>query len=67
MAADVIGLIMDALIAVGDGIADFVISVFGTLVYDSATGLTDFASWGLIVLGFGLALSLFSMLVSRFL
>ena len=58
MVTDVISTIMDSLQAVFTGIGTSLTDLWESLIYDSSTGLTPFATWMLIFMGFSLGIGI---------
>lgn len=58
MASQVVQTFLDTISALFGGIADGLVNVFSTLIYDG-TALTPLAEWMLIFMGFSFALSIF--------
>ena len=58
MVAEIVGVFLDALEAMFQGVADTVITLFNTLVYVPGTGLTGIAIWSLVFGGISLTLGL---------
>ena len=51
--------------AIFGGIADGIVTLFGTLIYDSTTGLTDLATWMIIFMAVSFALTIFYALFRK--
>jgi hypothetical protein len=58
MVAEIVGVFLDALEAMFQGVADTVITLFNTLVYVPEEGLTGIAIWSLVFAGISLTLGL---------
>ena len=56
MVADIVGVFLDAIEAMFQGVADTLITLFNTLIYVPAEGLTGIATWSLVFGGIALAL-----------
>ena len=56
MVADIVDVFLDAIEAMFQGVADTLITLFNTLIYVPAEGLTGIATWSLVFGGIALAL-----------
>lgn len=54
MASSVISVIMDAVASVFTGLGTSITTLWETIVYDATTGLTPFAEWMLVFVGFAI-------------
>jgi len=56
MVAEIVGVFLDAIEAMFQGVADTIVELFNTLVYVPEVGLTGIAIWSLVFGGIALAL-----------
>ncbi len=63
MVAEIVGVFLDALEAMFQGVADTVITLFNTLVYVPEQGLTGIAIWSLVFGGISLTLGLINKFI----
>lgn len=59
MGSAIVTAFLDAMTAVFAGVGDGIMTVFNTVIYNSTTGLTPLAEWGLIFMGIAFALGIF--------
>lgn len=65
MASDIITVIMDTVTAVFGGFGTGLSTLFETLIYESVNGLTDFATYMLVFLGFGIGMGVVTLLLRK--
>lgn len=65
MVSAVVSTIMDALSAVFTGVGTSLTTLWTSLIYDDVAGLTPFAEWMLVFMGFGLGVSILMALVNK--
>jgi len=65
MATELIGIVMDAINAVFTGWGTSLLTLFNTLIYNVTDGFTVFAEYGLVILGFGLGMSVVMLLLKK--
>jgi len=65
MAAEVIGILLDAIEAVFAGIGTGLSTVFETVIYNQETGITTLGEWMIVFMGVSFALSVFYRLLRK--
>jgi hypothetical protein len=58
MVAEIVGVFLDAIEGMFQGVADTIVSLFDTLVYNSVDGLSGIATWSLVFGGIAIVLGL---------
>jgi len=65
MVAEITTAFLDTIAALFGGIADGVVNVFETMIYEEATGLTTLGTWMIVFMGFSFAITIFYALFRK--